>query len=384
LATVVVWALWFARRPDRPPSIGTTVAILASATLVSGMESWLLSSLGVSRATGGNFSVILYGLSTGSREWTEAYRVFASSFESQPEREVFAMVLQKAIDNIQSQPMIFLAALAEAEQHYATNLFSVGSLTAYNDWLTGFFLFGVLVCLRRFRSPAHCLLLALMVGEALSAALVIDSAGHRLLSATVAARFLVVGIGVVTAIRMLMRIKLPGTADDAASRPVGGLAAYTAAGLGLLVLFLSVLSATPAASLWRLPSVEAPACDDGLLPVVSRVGRESMAISVGHIGSNPISHGVLTLLPGKLETDPARKGAWWAVSLPPLKAGETVLYAVQLGRGPDLGTFRTVLLEGLDKGRLSEMLLLCLDPQPTAAKLADTRLYHARYWRNLD
>ena len=71
--------------------------------------------------TGGNFSTSLYGLSTGTRDWSQAYRDYKALFETQSEGHVFAVIQKGAIANIVREPLVFVGALWEAEKLYRTN-----------------------------------------------------------------------------------------------------------------------------------------------------------------------------------------------------------------------------------------------------------------------
>ncbi len=115
LPLLAVWGYLTLRPPGR--WVAPQGAIVVALSLAAGpLLQWLgaLHYLGEAINTGGNFAASLYGLSTGSRDWSQAYRDFAPLFATRPEAEVFAHIQQKAIDNIRAQPGVLIESLRQA------------------------------------------------------------------------------------------------------------------------------------------------------------------------------------------------------------------------------------------------------------------------------
>ena len=158
----------------------------------------LLLALGGDPAnSGGNFATTLYGLSTGSRDWHQGYRDFPQFFlESSSETAAFAKLQAVALANIRDQPAVFLHSLFLNVREYATGAFRFGLLSGINDLLTIFWLIGVTWCVAHARRAPAALLLAVTLGEFISVPLVFTgSSDHRVLAVSVAARLLLVGVG---------------------------------------------------------------------------------------------------------------------------------------------------------------------------------------------
>ena len=244
LPAIAVWALVAFRASSRAERvIYVMLAVLGVATGV-GLQ-FLLASLFGSDAgnTGGNFAVSLYGLSTGSRDWSQAYRDHAALFANS-EAEGFRKIYAISWSNIQSQPAIFIGALVRAGSNYAQHLFAFGILRGYQGLLNTLLLVGVLRCLIEWRSPQARLLIALAAAELMSAPLVFDSGGTRVFAATVAVRFLFCALAVQWILQFLLGlltgIRSPLPATTRVSSPI-----VLAAAAGGTSLMLALAAATP-------------------------------------------------------------------------------------------------------------------------------------------
>jgi hypothetical protein len=132
--------------------------------------------------TGGNTAVVLYGLSTGSRDWSQAHRDFAHLFVNSSEAVAYQEIRNAALANIRAQPRVFVDSLIAAGTNFGHNLFMIGRIAELNSVVTVLFLLGVCVCLLYVRHSPFALLLAVAISELLSAPFVFDSAGHRMSS----------------------------------------------------------------------------------------------------------------------------------------------------------------------------------------------------------
>ena len=88
------------------------------------------------RNTGGNSAAVLYGLSTGSRDWSQAHRDFSGDFANTPETIVYEKIRGIALANIRSKPEVFVGSLIAAGAAFGKNLFSFGPLAQYNGLIT--------------------------------------------------------------------------------------------------------------------------------------------------------------------------------------------------------------------------------------------------------
>ena len=225
--------------------------------------------------TGGNFSTSLYGLSTGSRDWTEAYKHFDWVFK-QSENAAFEQVYAAAIQNILQAPGVFLTALAQAALFFLRYLFGYGVVEYANPILSALAALGIVRCLLSIRSPWASLLLILAAAELLTAPLIADSGGNRIFAATIAIRTLLCALGLQVILGRI-RIAFGRPANTGAqSNDKQTIAAATMTGL---VVFLTMaapaVAPKPAAARWQELG---PGCPEGLNEVISRVGRESQFV----------------------------------------------------------------------------------------------------------
>ena len=159
--------------------LGALVAVAAGPIL----QVLLVLLLGGDPAnSGANYSTVLYGLSTGSRDWSQAHRDFQQFFQPS-EAAGFAKVQAAALANIRDTPSVFLNSLLQNVQAFATSAFTIGSLTYVNNWLTALWVIGLVWCVVHARRPIAGLLLAVSVGELISVPLVfIGGSDHRVLA----------------------------------------------------------------------------------------------------------------------------------------------------------------------------------------------------------
>lgn len=135
--------------------------------------------------TGGNFSTTLYGMSTGSRRWTEAHEHFRAVFDTQPEIAAFKVVYAAAIQNILDRPEVFIQLLAAAFGDYWRMFFAVGAFGRWSSALSALFVMGLVRAAVFFRrSLSNSLLLMLLLGEVATAPLIGD-AGVRVFAASI-------------------------------------------------------------------------------------------------------------------------------------------------------------------------------------------------------
>ena len=185
---LAVAALLFGLGAKRLKTAGIRVLAGAVLAVCAGLVAHAAASrvLGADLAnTGGNFSTTLYGLSTGTRNWDQAYRDFEHDFRTKSEREAFEVVTAKAIENIHRSPEILFNALFEALDKFVNSLFSFSDrLSHFESPLTWLYWLGLLRCFMQWRRPLNLFLLSIALGELLSAPFIIDSGGQRVLAAT--------------------------------------------------------------------------------------------------------------------------------------------------------------------------------------------------------
>ena len=371
-----VWLLIVTRPMMARPRAALLLAGAIALALGPALHYTLMLAMGVDPSnSGGNYAASLYGLSIGSRDWSQAYRDFADVFRTQPEAVAFQIVQNAAVENITADPSVFFASLRAAGKAFSLALFAFGPLTVYNVLATWLFCFGLLLCAFHFRRPAALLLLTLFLGEVLSAPFVYDSGHQRVFTVTIAARIAIMAYAVGWIASLLVGEKEFAERSGAPDRSVAEILpshAWFAATLAVVLFALAVLPATPLTRVWRLMplTVSGVACAPDQLEVVARPGRESMRITFGD-RSLPLGDEELGSLIGRLELDPVFKSAWWARELPPQARGGQLFYAVQR-TPPNLGSvvvaFSTTPLPVLDDRPHS----FCLAHQPSAdVKLGD-------------
>jgi hypothetical protein len=312
--------------------------------------------------TGGNFATSLYGLSTGSRDWSEAYRKFVDVFRAQPESAAFAYVRQAAIENIRTQPKVFLSALLAALNDYLGAMFNFGPLDRMSPFITIAFWAGLVVCLVFWRNAALSLLGVFAIGELLSAPFVFDSGGNRVLAVTFGARAAVAACAAAFAITIVARGAMAVRSAVGAPGPVSGLTAVAAA-LGASFFLLALVPLSPLVGSERLAQLHGPDnCGVGEWEMVTELDRGSFRMTFGE-RRNPLFDDTLGVAAGRLELDPVAKGAWWMGKLPTVPNGTELAYFVQRA-SPNLGllvpTFSKKLL-AIERGPAS----LCLARKPT-------------------
>ena len=371
-----MWLLMVTRPMSTRPRAAFLVAGAIALALGPALHYATMLSLGVDpNNSGGNYAASLYGLSTGSRDWSQAYRDYADVFRTQPETVAFQIVQKSALENINADPYTFIGALMAAGKAFSLALFAFGPLTPYNILATWLFCLGLLLCTFHFRRPAALLLLTLCFGELISAPFVYDSGYQRVFTVTVAARIAVMGYAVAWIAGLLVgekaRERRSGASDGSAAL-ISPSHTACAAMIGVALFVLAAFSATPLARLWRLMPLTASGdvCTGDQWEVVAQPGRESMRITFGD-RSLPLGDEQLGSLTGRLELDPEFKRAWWGSELPPQPRGSELVYAVQR-TGPNLGrvvaAFSSAPLPISDDRPLS----FCLAREPSAdVKLGD-------------
>lgn len=367
---LIAWAYWFSARTHwfSPRAAGLVLASIAVGPASQAVAVWAMG--GDIGHTGGNFSTVLYGLSTGSRDWSESYRVFAKEFATMPEREVFRIVQDKALENIAASPSVLIGSLRNA---FVSFFLLPGYLLPGTAHASPWFLVplgvGVCRCLLRTRDARHALLLAVLVGELASVPWIIDSGGPRVLAATVWSRVVIVGIGLSTMVAVIPALLRTARATPPAhvSRAERALPVGLAGGLLALVL----LPATPLRYLMRIPVVEqAATCPEGSQHVTARLGKESIALGAQDSPSLPFD-GVLTLMPGQLEADETHRGAWWHASIGKLASGTYLLYVFDVNSRA-AGRFHPIVLErGQSLPSEASTVTLCVGATDRSRQVGD-------------
>ena len=386
LLTLPLLALWACVAVFRSAATQKIILCLGALVAVAAgpiLQVLLVLALGGDLAnSGANYSTVLYGLSTGSRDWSQAHRDFEQFFQPS-EAAGFAKVQAAALANIRDNPAVFLHSLLENAQAFATSAFTIGSLTSVNNWLTTLWLIGLVWCVAHARQPIAALLLAVSVGELISVPLVFTGGSdHRVLAVSLGARVLLVGVGLtwlisilVAALVRLLRSSDPKQRSTGAESNVD-FSTRLALAAGTLLAFLAFLPATPVRHLFALPSVSGAGCPMDQQEVVARVGRESLALAIGS-PLNPVNERVLGMLAGQAEADPGRPpGAWWAQRLPELRQGTMFIYAIQLMPGAREQLIPLVF-DGQLPGDSATPLSFCYEPKPTSIELGGVIFHRA-------
>lgn len=302
-------------------------ALVIGALLVGPALQWLgaLHYMGEVTNTGGNFAASLYGLSTGSRDWAQAYRDFAPLFAARPESEVFAHIQQRAIENIVSQPAVFMESLRVAGTGFLRQPFALTDGLAASSVPALFMWLGVVYALMRVRERAFSLLLVVFAGESLAAPLIVDSGGARVFAATFWVRPLLAGVGLLALVSLVSRLQGRPAPQAAASVQSPPWSAHALAALLLAIAVLPLLA--PAGTLRPSTTPVSAPCRAGETPLALRPGRESMAVTIGAPWQAPLQ-GALVVGPDRVEQHSAWRGSWWAGNVGPLPTGRSLLVAV--------------------------------------------------------
>jgi hypothetical protein len=339
-------------------------------TLAAGpvLQVLMALALGVDPAnTGGNYATTLYGLSTGSRDWHQAYRDFGPVFQSMPETKAFAQVYAVALANIVQKPGVFIYSLAIGTLSFLVDAYSVTELLLRsNRLLSALGLTGVAWCVAHWKNPLATLPLAVLLGELASVPLVFTGASdHRVLVVSLGARFLLAGIGLAWLWHVAQRF-FTSSARPSETRPSSrsNFATPLAASLAAAVIVAAILPATPIQRLFALPAVQGRGCPAGQEELVARVGRESMAVAAGNAANLGIGR-VLEVDPRQLAAERIRQDLWWARALPQLDQTTTLIFAIQL-RTDRHGALFGLIFDGQLPGTSYSPISFCYDPTPTS------------------
>jgi len=375
IPALAVWTLYATHRV--PWTSRWRLLSMAAAGLLLGPALQLVvvySAGSDARNTGGNGAVALYGLSTGSRDWSQAYRDFAEVYAKNPESIFHQKVMAAAIENIRAKPAVFVDSLLAAAALFRTQLFNIGPLAQYNGVATLAFWLGTIVCLLYWRHPAYALLLAVALAEFASAPLIYDSGGQRVLAATVAARLAIAAIGVAWILAVASRLRRPilgyGFGSANSDRRIGA----CALGLSAALLFLAIFALTPLANPLRLaPVAESKLCGQEEVEVITRPGKESPQMTFGK-PRLPFGGEILGVPYGRLELDPTSRHAFWRAELKPQTYGTTLIYALQR-TGKNIGMIVPVVAQNPVPAN-GTLVSLCLAKEASATvKLGDLSFF---------
>ena len=321
-----------------------------------------------------NYSVVLYSLATGSRDWREALVLYG--VETPAPVETMNNILPLAIAKVLEQPGTFFRSLAAAEPDYLATLFQLPYLDAMNPWLIALLAIGA-VCLLLMRRRGCQVLLLVALGEALSAPLIFDADGMRVFAATFPIRCLFVGVAVSALGALLaaavqrrpIRDAFTEVAATAASRAGWRPSAAVLAAIALAMVFTT----TPLARPFRLGPVAAGnvACPDEVAPVVVIVNRASTSLLIGD------SSGALSA--SSLERE--IQDAWFREDFAQVPHDTLLLHAID--RNPsNFGRQISLLWMNADATvRDGDVLRLCRLPHLTRAPHRRfTRLAYHRYF----
>ncbi|HEV8097368.1 MAG TPA: hypothetical protein VGP71_16695, partial [Burkholderiales bacterium] len=232
-----------------------------------------------------NFSVVLYGLATGSRDWREALVLYG--VETPAPVETMNHILPTAIAKVLEQPGTFLRSLAAAEPDYLATLFQLPFLDTINSSLIALFAMGAVCLVLLIRRRGCQVLLLIALGEALSAPLIFDADGLRVFAATFPIRCLFVAVAVSTLGRLLaaalQRRSIRDVFTEVAATPASGAAWWPSAAVLAAIALAMTFTTTPLARPFRLDPLPVgnAACPDQVPPVVVIANRASTALQIG-------------------------------------------------------------------------------------------------------
>jgi hypothetical protein len=359
LPLVALWALLSVR--DKSSSAKTWLPLLG---LLAGPALHAMGALHLSGSlanSGGNFAVVFYALSNGSRDWQIAYTDFAELFATRPETEVFRIIYGKSLDNIIAAPSTLLMALFAAAIEFFKSLFTWQGIIA-GSILKFLFCVGLIVAISRRAEPRIQLVVLVFIGECLSAPWIIDSGGERVFAATIWVRPIIAGIGLV-GLAEFLRMRLIQTALPRHSNAL----LY---GLSGSVVALSVAGLVPKPDTRDVFSPPDAICSSK--SIVARVGSQSPAVLFSGRTRFPIGG------PMELESVPKVRDAsdlsWdWTSFVGPLSAGAAIIAAYDVTPGRP-ATFWPLILESPLPPSDSGLFHICIGSQ-TNRKLGGNTMY---------
>jgi hypothetical protein len=334
LPLIASWGYWCAKPNGRIFHL-PSVALMLSAVLVGPtlqmIGAW---SMGANLAnTGGNFATELYGLSTGTRDWSQSYRDFSAQFKTQTESAVFRDISSVAMEKIRAHPEIFFKSLLYNEIDFCRALFDfLGGGVQLSRVATAFMALGLLRCVLRWRSALSHLLFAALLGELISAPLIYDSALIRGFATTIWIRPLLAAVGLLFATEIVFLAVRPAESQQRGKFSNFASLALPTTIAGLLIS-LPLLAIASRSTSNRIPIDSVGiSCPSGDQRVLAQIGHESMAITIGNKGMvdilSPLA-GPLVVPPGEVEADAARSGAWYSQNVGRLPAGASVIYTFE-------------------------------------------------------
>jgi hypothetical protein len=282
LPLLVLWGSLAYGKPGPGRLLGVAVGLVCAAAVGLLLQFATLALMGLSVTnTGGNFAPVLYGLASGSRDWTEAYRVHADLFARLGEARAFREIYGLAFAQIQAHPSLFAKSLTGALGNYFSGVYGAVFDQASRAAIAaaGLATLGILATIMGWPRRVTHVVLVLVIGELLSAPLVVDSGGQRVFAATAATRALLVGIGMqflaVVALRVIgVRATIAGV--PAAAQPSPRLASASAIAIMLLVVF----SASPLSIPFRLKPLSDGKCPTGQSEFVLDLGAETLGLQL--------------------------------------------------------------------------------------------------------
>jgi hypothetical protein len=322
-----------------------------------------------------NFSVVLYGLATGSRDWREALVLYG--VETPAPVETMNHILPTAIAKVLEQPGTFLRSLAAAEPDYLATLFQLPFLDTINSSLIALFAMGAVCLVLLIRRRGCQVLLLIALGEALSAPLIFDADGLRVFAATFPIRCLFVAVAVSTLGRLLaaalQRRSIRDVFTEVAATPASGAAWWPSAAVLAAIALAMTFTTTPLARPFRLDPLPVgnAACPDQVPPVVVIANRASTALQIGE------SSGALSAA----SLDREIHDAWFSEDFAQVPHDALLLHAID--RNPsNFGREISMLWMNADSTvRDGDVLRLCLLPHLTRAPHRRfTRLAYHRYF----
>ncbi len=286
LPALLAWALLERRRAGIGELLRFGIATAAALAFSLLLQQVILGFNGVEAVHSfNNFSTVLYRLSVGATDWTQAL-IDYPKLPNEPQAEQFARIYGHAIANIVSQPMVFAAALGRAFQTYVHTLYHFVGTLPFSHLLNGLTAVGLVGCVFCWRQRTCRLLLFLAAGEMLSAPLIVEDGGMRVFAASVALRVIFAAAGAVILLTLMARAGgLMVTVRGRLARPFDADAsshghrhefvlATTLVGLALLP-YIGVLSAP-----LRPAPLVGTGCPSGMHEAVVDLRHESFSIGV--------------------------------------------------------------------------------------------------------
>lgn len=325
--------IWTAVAADEQRRVRIAITLAATAAIFGGF----LFNHAASVSFGGdpglahsNFSVVLYGVAAGGESWTQVYTDHPEIFSlGGGHAAETGRVYGAALDNVLQRPQLFLWGYVRGIAHFVYKQFQYLGLPPVRLLFLGLWWLGLIATFRGRHDRRMSLLFAMALGIVVSAPFITWSGGNRIYAASLPVDALLVAVGAFAVQGFLLRrfagIELTHSVQRLPHRIMNLMAA---------ILVVATLPGPHVLRAWTaLSPVSGQSCKEGQMPVVIRMGLETLFFKIA-------APDATSLFPLNLPADGFRKrvvgAAHLGSALARLPVGTVLLRAFQLHE-PDFG-----------------------------------------------